>query len=197
MKEGPPVVAQIASKPACNPAGDFASNPAFGSDRSMDSAPEPNASELLSVVYDELRRLAAQKMAHERPGQTLQPTAVVHDAWLLLGASSGRPWDSREHFFAAAAEAMRRILIDRARRRARIRHGGEWTRGDAEDTQGERALDTGSPGVTCGGGGLDGDGEATDAAPAGGRASTQSGNAGLSARQTGVLRKNGGNGSPA
>jgi RNA polymerase sigma factor (TIGR02999 family) len=133
MKEGPPIVAQIASKPASDPAGDFASNPALGSDRSMDSAPEPNASELLSVVYDELRRLAAQKMAHERPGQTLQPTALVHEAWLRLGSSAGRPWDSREHFFAAAAEAMRRILIDRARRRARIRHGGEWTRVDAED----------------------------------------------------------------
>jgi RNA polymerase sigma factor (TIGR02999 family) len=133
MKEGPPVVAGIASKPVSDPAGDFASNPAFGSDRSMDSAPESNASELLSVVYDELRRLAAQKMAHERPGQTLQPTALVHEAWLRLGSSSGRPWDSREHFFAAAAEAMRRILIDRARRRARIRHGGEWTRVDAED----------------------------------------------------------------
>jgi RNA polymerase sigma factor (TIGR02999 family) len=99
----------------------------------MDSAPESNASELLAVVYDELRRLAAQKMAHERPGQTLQPTALVHEAWLRLGSSAGRPWDSREHFFAAAAEAMRRILIDRARRRARIRHGGEWTRVDAED----------------------------------------------------------------
>lgn len=137
MKEGPTVVTGIASKPVSDffskPASDVASNPAFGSDRSSDPTPEPNASELLAVVYDELRRLAAQKMAHERPGQTLQPTALVHEAWLRLGSSSGRPWDSREHFFAAAAEAMRRILIDRARRRARIRHGGEWTRVDAEE----------------------------------------------------------------
>lgn len=124
MKPGPPVVAPIASKPASNSGSD--------SHRLSDLEPEPNASELLSVVYDKLRRLAAQKMAHEQPGQTLQPTALVHEAWLRLGHSSGRPWDSREHFFAAAAEAMRRILIDRARRRARIRHGGEWTRVDAQ-----------------------------------------------------------------
>jgi len=124
MKPGPPVVDPIASKPASNSGSD--------SHRLSDPETEPNASELLSVVYDKLRRLAAQKMAHEQPGQTLQPTALVHEAWLKLGHSSGRPWDSREHFFAAAAEAMRRILIDRARRRARIRHGGEWTRVDAQ-----------------------------------------------------------------
>jgi len=129
MKDGPLIHARIASKPAC----DFPSNLALGSDRSSDPTPQPNGSELLAVVYDELRRLAAQKMAHERPGQTLQPTALVHEAWLRLGSSSGRRWDSREHFFAAAAEAMRRILIDRARRRARIRHGGECTRVDADD----------------------------------------------------------------
>ena len=124
MKPGPPVVDPIASKPASNSGSD--------SHRLSDPETEPNASELLSVVYDKLRRLAAQKMAHEQPGQTLQPTALVHEAWLKLGHSSGRPWDSPEHFFAAAAEAMRRILIDRARRRARIRHGGEWTRVDAQ-----------------------------------------------------------------
>jgi len=124
MKPGPPVVDPIASKRASNSGSD--------SHRLSDPETEPNASELLSVVYDKLRRLAAQKMAHEQPGQTLQPTALVHEAWLKLGHSSGRPWDSREHFFAAAAEAMRRILIDRARRRARIRHGGEWTRVDAQ-----------------------------------------------------------------
>lgn len=124
MKPGPPVVAPIASKPASNSGSD--------SHRLSDLEPEPNASELLSVVYDKLRRLAAQKMAHEQPGQTLQPTALVHEAWLRLGHSSRRPWDSPEHFFVAAAEAMRRILIDRACRRARIRHGGEWTRVDAQ-----------------------------------------------------------------
>ena len=96
-------------------------------------AAEPNAAGLLEVVYAELRRLAARKMAQERPGQTLQPTALVHEAWLRLGGNgSGRHWDSREHFFAAAAEAMRRILIDRARRRARIRHGAGWDRVDIE-----------------------------------------------------------------
>jgi RNA polymerase sigma factor (TIGR02999 family) len=132
MKKGPPVVDPIASQPVSKPASDVASNPGSDSHRLSDPETEPNASELLSVVYDKLRRLAAQKMAHEQPGQTLQPTALVHEAWLRLGHSSRRPWDSPEHFFVAAAEAMRRILIDRARRRARIRHGGEWIRVDAE-----------------------------------------------------------------
>lgn len=96
-------------------------------------AAEPNAAGLLEVVYAELRRLAARKMAQERPGQTLQPTALVHEAWIRLGGDGpGRHWDSREHFFAAAAEAMRRILIDRARRRGRIRHGAGWDRVDVE-----------------------------------------------------------------
>lgn len=106
--------------------------PSEGSAAESD-ATEPNAPELLAVVYAELRRLAARKMAQERPGQTLQPTALVHEAWLRLGGNGpGRHWDSREHFFAAAAEAMRRILIDRARRRARIRHGAGWDRVDVE-----------------------------------------------------------------
>src|SRR6266498_4156876 len=81
------------------------------------------ADELLPLIYDELRRLAAQKMANEAPGQTLQPTALVHEAWLKL-AGSDQSWNHRGHFFAAAAEAMRRILIDRARKRNRERHGG-------------------------------------------------------------------------
>ena len=80
------------------------------------------AQELLPLVYDELRKLAAQKMAHEVEGQTLQPTALVHEAWLKLSGSS-QQWNHRGHFFAAAAEAMRRILIDRARKRKRERHG--------------------------------------------------------------------------
>ena len=80
------------------------------------------AEQLLPLVYDELRRLAAHKMAHEVEGQTLQPTALVHEAWLKLAGSSQR-WTHRGHFFAAAAEAMRRILIDRARKRKRERHG--------------------------------------------------------------------------
>jgi RNA polymerase sigma factor (TIGR02999 family) len=73
--------------------------------------------ELLTLLYDDLRRLAAAKMAQERPGQTLQPTALVHEAWLRLGGSDKLPWQNRAHFFGAAAEAMRRILIDRARKR--------------------------------------------------------------------------------
>jgi len=76
------------------------------------------AEELLPLVYDELRRLAAHKMAGEPPGQTLQPTALVHEAWLRLGADAQPTWQNRAHFFGAAAEAMRRILIDRARKQA-------------------------------------------------------------------------------
>jgi RNA polymerase sigma factor (TIGR02999 family) len=82
------------------------------------------AGELLPLVYEELRKLAAQKMAHERPGQTLQATALVHEAWLRLGGDDQPEWRNRAHFFAAAAEAMRRILIDNARRKQCLRHGG-------------------------------------------------------------------------
>jgi RNA polymerase sigma factor (TIGR02999 family) len=82
------------------------------------------ADELLPLVYDELRRLAAQRMAHEAPGQTLQATALVHEAWLRLGGDDQPSWQNRAHFFAAAAEAMRRILIDNARRKNYLRHGG-------------------------------------------------------------------------
>src|SRR5262249_27489446 len=84
---------------------------------------DPHASEdLLPLVYEELRKLAAHKMSHEHPDQTLQPTALVHEAWLRLAGSTNQVWNSRGHFFAAAAEAMRRILIDRARKRGRERH---------------------------------------------------------------------------
>ena len=84
------------------------------------------ADQLLPLVYDELRKLAAQKMAHENPGQTLQATALVHEAYVrLVDREKVQDWDSRRHFFAAAAEAMRRILIENARRRQRLRHGGE------------------------------------------------------------------------
>ena len=83
------------------------------------------ASQLLPLVYEELRKLAAQKLARETPGQTLQPTALVHEAYLrLVGEDDEQHWDSRGHFFAAAAEAMRRILIERARRKRAGRHGG-------------------------------------------------------------------------
>jgi RNA polymerase sigma factor (TIGR02999 family) len=82
------------------------------------------AAQLLPLVYDELRKLAAQKLAHEAPGQTLQATALVHEAYLrLVDADKAQPWNSRGHFFAAAAEAMRRILVEAARRKGRLIHG--------------------------------------------------------------------------
>ena len=90
------------------------------------------AGELLPLVYEELRRLAAQKMAHEASGHTLQPTALVHEAWLRLARSGAEHWNSRGHFFGAAAEAMRRILTERARKKARVRHGGTLERVDLE-----------------------------------------------------------------
>src|SRR5437660_4080735 len=88
---------------------------------------DPHAAEqLLPLVYEELRRLAAQKLAGEKPGQTLQATALVHEAYVrLVGSASDRNWDGRSHFFAAAAEAMRRILIDRARHKNSRKAGGD------------------------------------------------------------------------
>ncbi len=82
------------------------------------------AEKILPLVYDELRKLAAAKMARESAGQTLQPTALVHEAWLRLGGEAQPNWQNRAHFFSAAAEAMRRILIENARRRHAVRHGG-------------------------------------------------------------------------
>jgi RNA polymerase sigma factor (TIGR02999 family) len=94
---------------------------------------DPKAAEdLLPLVYDELRRLAAYKMAQERPDQTLQPTALVHEAWLRLTGSTREEWRGREHFFSAAAEAMRRILVENARRKLRLRHGGGLQRVNLE-----------------------------------------------------------------
>lgn len=90
----------------------------------MDAGDPHAAAELLPLVYEELRKLAAQKLAREAPGQTLQATALVHEAWLRLGGDDQPAWDNRGHFFAAAAEAMRRILIDNARRKQSLRHGG-------------------------------------------------------------------------
>jgi RNA polymerase sigma factor (TIGR02999 family) len=94
------------------------------------------ASQLLPLVYDELRRLAAQRLAHEKPGQTIQPTALVHEAYLRLidrnenDDKERQKWDGRGHFFAAAAEAMRRILVESARRKKRVKHGGGKQRVD-------------------------------------------------------------------
>jgi RNA polymerase sigma factor (TIGR02999 family) len=93
---------------------------------------DPEAAErLLPLLYDELRKLAAHKLGSEKPGQTLQPTALVHEAYVrLVDVEQAQHWNSRGHFFAAAAEAMRRILIENARRRARAKHGGNCIRED-------------------------------------------------------------------
>ena len=95
---------------------------------------EPQAAgELLPLVYDELRRLAAHRLAGEAPGQTLDATALVHEAYLrLIGDEPDRPWENRAHFFAAAAEAMRRILVENARRKRRLKHGGGLARAGVE-----------------------------------------------------------------
>jgi RNA polymerase sigma factor (TIGR02999 family) len=90
------------------------------------------ADELLPLVYNELRRLAAQKLAHEPPGQTLEATGLVHEAYLRLAGDGRDAWENRRHFFAAAAEAMRRILVEKARRKKRVRHGGGKKRIDLE-----------------------------------------------------------------
>ena len=93
------------------------------------------ADQLLPLVYQELRKLAAHKMASEPPGQTLQPTALVHEAWLKLVGQGDRKWQDRNHFFAASAEAMRRILVDNARRKRTQRHGGGHLRVDLDDVK--------------------------------------------------------------
>ncbi|MBI3417411.1 MAG: sigma-70 family RNA polymerase sigma factor [Verrucomicrobia bacterium] len=93
------------------------------------------ADELLPLVYQELRKLAAHKMGSEAPGQTLQPTALVHEAWLKLVGEDNPKFDGRAHFFAAAAEAMRRILIDNARRKRAARHGGGQRRVDINEIE--------------------------------------------------------------
>lgn len=98
------------------------------------------ANELMARVYDELRRLAAAKISRERAGLTLQPTALVHEAWLRLGGDEQPAWQNRRHFLAAAAEAMRRILIDRARQRQAARHGAGLERLDVDDTDIPMAL---------------------------------------------------------
>lgn len=97
---------------------------------------DPQAGDqLLPLIYEELRKVAVAKMAQERPGQTLQATALVHEAWLRLAGSNSQCWDNRRHFFAAASESMRRILVEKARRRQRIRHGGELARVDLDDVE--------------------------------------------------------------
>lgn len=91
------------------------------------------ADQLLPLVYDELRKLAARRLAQEKPGQTLQATALVHEAYLSLVGAQDSGWNGRGHFFAAAAEAMRRILVEAARRKRRMKRGGDWRRIDLEE----------------------------------------------------------------
>jgi RNA polymerase sigma factor (TIGR02999 family) len=90
--------------------------------------------ELLPLVYEELRLLAAQKLSHEKPGQTLQATALVHEAYMRLVGSDGQGWENHRHFFAAAAEAMRRILVDNARRKSSLKRGGDRWRVDLDES---------------------------------------------------------------
>jgi RNA polymerase sigma factor (TIGR02999 family) len=101
----------------------------------IESGDPSAANQLLPLVYEELRRLAASRMAHESAGHTLQPTALVHEAWLRLVAHETPQFKNRAHFFAAAAEAMRRILIDRARHRRAVRHGGGQQRVELDQVE--------------------------------------------------------------
>jgi RNA polymerase sigma factor (TIGR02999 family) len=102
----------------------------------IDQGDRQAADQLLPLVYDELRRMAAAKMAQENPGQTLQATALVHEAYLrLVQPSAAQQWDSRRHFFAAAAESMRRILVERARYKRTLKAGGERRRVDLSQVE--------------------------------------------------------------
>ncbi len=102
----------------------------------IESGDQLATEQLLPLVYDELKRIAASKLAKDRPGQTLQTTALVHEAYLrLVGDGDACAWDTRGHFFAAAAEAMRRILVERARSRNRLKRGGDWQRVDVDSIE--------------------------------------------------------------
>ncbi len=101
----------------------------------IDSGDPKAANELLPLVYSELRRLASAKMAKEKPGQTLQATALVHEAWIKLSGGKQQTWNDRQHFFRAAAEAMRRILVDRARQRLAAKRGGQPIRTELTDSK--------------------------------------------------------------
>lgn len=104
--------------------------------RAVEAGDTLAADKLLPLVYDELRKLATAKLLHEPPGQTLQATAIVHEAYLRLVGDAKTPgWDSRGHFFAAAAEAMRRILVEAARRKKRLKHGGDQSRQNLDDVE--------------------------------------------------------------
>ncbi len=125
--------------------GSGSSNPKRGDqpDQQADPSEPRTPSALVAVVYEELRKLASARMAREYGPQTLQTTALVHEAWLRLGADKQPKWQNRAQFFAAASEAMRRILVDRARRRRSLRHGGEYKRVDL-DAMNWEGIDTGT-----------------------------------------------------
>ncbi|MFO0912080.1 MAG: ECF-type sigma factor [Pirellulales bacterium] len=107
----------------------------------IESGDPSAADQLLPLVYDELRKLAAAKLSQEKPGQTIQATGLVHDAYIrLVDVERVQHWNSRGHFFAAAAEAMRRILIEMARRKKREKHGGDWNRVDLDDIGGTSLM---------------------------------------------------------
>jgi RNA polymerase sigma factor (TIGR02999 family) len=106
----------------------------------IDAGDSQSVDQLLALVYDELRRLAAAKLAHEKPGQTLQATALVHEAWLRLAGSNHQQWRGRAHFFGAAAEAMRRILIDKARHKASLKGGLGQSREELHESRIETAA---------------------------------------------------------
>ena len=101
----------------------------------VESGDSQAANQLLPMVYDELRRLAAYKLSAESLGQTLQATALVHEAWLRLGGDQQIAWHNRAHFFTAAAEAMRRILVENARRKKRLKRGGQVERVNVDDVE--------------------------------------------------------------
>ena len=103
--------------------------------KALEQGEKQAAADLLPLVYDELRQLAARRLSLERPGQTLQATALVHEAWLRLAGPDEARWDGRGHFFAAAAEAMRRILVESARRKQRVRHGGGLQRVELDEAE--------------------------------------------------------------
>jgi RNA polymerase sigma factor (TIGR02999 family) len=103
--------------------------------QSMDRNGGRRSDEILPLIYEDLRRHAGMQMSHESPGQTLQPTALVHEAWLRMVGDGDRVWQNRAHFFGAAAEAMRRILIESARRKARLKRGGNQLRLDIDDVE--------------------------------------------------------------
>ena len=126
----------ILRRPIANEADDFGArvNDVTQILTAIDRGDPTAADQLLPLVYTELRKLAAQHLAREKPGQTLEATALVHDAYLrLVGGEAGGGWNGRGHFFAAAAEAMRRILVENARRKGRIKHGGGFQRVELSD----------------------------------------------------------------